>query len=80
MTNYEHLFQAQMQDPQFVRAYYDARVERIVDEMLDTLKDKIAHNEPKESLIRVIDSLQQQIHPTVSQESYPVLQRPVTIG
>jgi uncharacterized membrane-anchored protein YjiN (DUF445 family) len=80
MTNYEHLFQAQMQDPQFVRAYYDARVERIVDEMLDTLKDKIAHNEPKESLIRAIDSLQQQIHPAVSQESYAPLQRPAAIG
>lgn len=29
MTNYEKLFQAQMQDPQFVNAYYEARVERI---------------------------------------------------
>ena len=80
MTNYEHLFQTQMQDPQFVRAYYDARVERIVDEMLETLKDKIVHNESKEGLIRVIDSLQQQIHPTVSQESYQPSQRPVAIG
>ena len=67
MTNYEKLFQVQMQDPQFVKAYYDARVERIVSEMLDTLKDKISNNEPKETLIRVIDSFQQQIHPTVSQ-------------
>ncbi len=70
MTNYEKLFQAQMQDPQFVKAYYEARVERIVAEMLDTLKDKISNNEPKETLIRVIDSFQQQIHPTVSQESH----------
>ena len=70
MTNYEKLFQAQMQDPQFVKAYYEARVERIVDEMLDTLKEKISHNESKESLIRVIDSFQQQIHPTVSQDSH----------
>ena len=67
MTNYEKLFQAQMQDPQFVNAYYEARVERIVAEMLDTLKDKISNNEPKETLIRVIDSFQKQIHPTVSQ-------------
>ena len=29
MTNYEKLFKAQMQDPQFVNAYYEARVERI---------------------------------------------------
>ncbi len=46
MTNYEKLFQAQMQDPQFVKAYYHARVERIVDEMLESLKYKIARNEP----------------------------------
>jgi len=70
MTNYEQLFQAQMQDPQFVNAYYEARIERIVDEMLDILKEKITHNEPKENLIRTIDSFQQQIHPTVSQESH----------
>ena len=79
MTNYEQLFQVQMQDPQFVKAYYEARVERIVDEMLGTLKDKIVHNEPKETLIRLIDSIQQQIHPTVLQES-PPSQRPVVMG
>ena len=70
MTNYEKLFQAQMQDPQFVNAYYEARVERIVDEMLDTLKDKISRNEPKENLIQVIDSFQQQLHPTGFQGSH----------
>ena len=68
-----------MQDPQFVNAYYEARVERIVDEMLDTLKDKIVNNEPKESLIRLIDSIRRQIHPNVPQES-PPSQRPVAIG
>jgi hypothetical protein len=38
--------------------------------MLDTLKDKISRNEPKENLIRVIDSFQQQLHPTGFQESH----------
>ena len=70
MSNYEKLFQAQMQDPQFVKAYYEARVERIVDEMFNILKDKIYHNESKESLIRMIDSFQQQIHTTDIQESH----------
>ena len=70
MSNYEKLFQAQMQDPQFAKAYYEARVERVVGEMLNTLKDKIYHNEPKENLIRVVDSFQQQIHPTDFQESH----------
>ncbi|MCD6295691.1 MAG: hypothetical protein J7M30_00895 [Deltaproteobacteria bacterium] len=70
MTNYEQLFQAQMQDPQFVNAYYEARIERIVDEMLEILKEKITQNESKENLIRAIDSFQQQIHPNVSQESH----------
>ena len=49
MTNYEQLFHAQMQDPQFVKAYYEARIERLVSEMLNTLKDKIIRNEPKEN-------------------------------
>ena len=70
MTNCEQLFQIQMQDPQFVKAYYEAWVERLVIEMLDTLKDKIIQNEPKENLIRVIESFQQKIHPTVDQESH----------
>ena len=68
MTNYEKLFQDQMQDPQFVKAYYHARVERIVDEMLENLKDKITRNEPKENLIRAINSFQQKMHPDLSQE------------
>ena len=68
MTNYEKLCQDQMQDPQFVKAYYHARVERIVDEMLENLKDKITRNEPKENLIRAIDLFQQQIHPALSQK------------
>jgi len=59
-----------MQDPQFVKTYYEACVERLVDEMLDTLKDKIIQNEPKENLIRVIEPFQQKIHPTVDQESH----------
>ena len=80
MTNYEQFFQAQMQNPQFVKAYYEARVERIVDEMLDTLKDKIVRNEPKESLIRVIDLFQQQIHPTIPEGSHSTSQKPVAIG
>ncbi len=69
MTNSDQLFQSQMQDPQFVKAYYGARIERLVDEMLDTLKDKIIHNEPKENLIQMIESFQQEIHPSVSHES-----------
>ena len=77
MTNYEQLFQAQMQNTQFVKVYYEARVERIIDEMLDTLKDKIVRNEPKESLIRAIDLFQQQIHPTIPEGSYLTSQRPV---
>jgi len=68
MTNYEKLFESQMQDPQFVKAYYQARVERVLDEMLESLKGRIAQNESKEDLIQAIDSLQQQIRPGVSQE------------
>ncbi len=59
MTNYEKLFQNQMRDPQFAKAYYEARAERIVDEMLDTLKDKITSGESEESLIQTIDLFRQ---------------------
>jgi hypothetical protein len=62
MTNYEHLFQEHMKEPQFAKAYYEARLDRILTEMLNDLKVKISENEPKESLIRMIDSIQQTIH------------------
>ncbi|GAK51374.1 hypothetical protein U14_02617 [Candidatus Moduliflexus flocculans] len=62
MTNYEQLFQEQMQNPEFVTAYHEARIERRVDEMLSALKEKICHDEPKENLLNMIDSIQQQIH------------------
>jgi len=60
MTNYEKLFQEQMQDPQFARAYYDARLDRILKELFENLKEKISKNEPKEVLLKTIDSIQQQ--------------------
>jgi len=75
MTNYEQLFHDQLQDPQFVKAYYDARVERMMSEMLDTLKEKISRNEPKDSLMQLIDSLQQQIQQTVTLSSTGETQR-----
>jgi hypothetical protein len=62
MTNYEKLFQEQMQNPEFAKAYYDARLERIFNDMLENLKEKISHNEPKEQLLQIINSFQQQIH------------------
>lgn len=60
MTNYEKLFQEQMQDPQFAKAYYGARLDRILKELLENLKEKISKNEPKEVLLKTIDSIQQQ--------------------
>jgi len=32
MTKYEKLFQEQMKDPGFVKAYHDARLERMLNE------------------------------------------------
>ena len=40
MTNYEKLFQEQMKNPEFVKAYYEAKLDRKLDEMLDNLKEK----------------------------------------
>ena len=64
MTNYDQLFQQQMNDPQFAQAYYDARIGRLLDDMLMTLKEKIVHDEPKENVLKIIDAIQQQIHVT----------------
>ncbi len=61
MTNYERLFQEQMKDPQFVKFYAEARIERILNEMLDDLKEKIANNEPRKILLETVESIQRQI-------------------
>jgi hypothetical protein len=61
MTNYEKLFKEQMQDPEFAKAYYESRLERIFIELLENLKEKIANNEPKETLLKTIDNIQHQL-------------------
>ncbi|MFQ5631645.1 MAG: hypothetical protein ACE5I1_22970 [bacterium] len=61
MTNYEKLFQKQMKDPQFAKAYNEARIERMINDFLENLKEKISKNEPKEVLLETIDSMQRQI-------------------
>ena len=58
MTNYEKLFQEQMKDPQFARAYYDAKLDRYIKELLENLKEKISNNEPKEILLKTINSIE----------------------
>lgn len=66
MTNYEQFFQDQMKNPQFAKAYYEARVERVVNGMFEILKDKVKNDESKDNLIQIINSFQDQIHPMVS--------------
>ena len=61
MTNYEKLFQDQMTNPEFANAYYEARIERILNNLLDDLKAKISRDEPKEVLLKSIELMQQQI-------------------
>ncbi|MEE4357745.1 MAG: hypothetical protein V2I97_14865 [Desulfococcaceae bacterium] len=61
MTNYEKLFQEQMKNPEFMKCYEEARVERLLNEMLDNLKQKISDNEPKKNLLESIESAQNQI-------------------
>lgn len=62
MTNYEKLFQEQMKNPEFAKAYYEARLERKLSEMLEDLKEKISKDEPKEVLIETINSFEKQIN------------------
>lgn len=80
MTNYEQLFQQQMNDPQFAQAYYDARLEYLFDDMLTTLKEKIFHDEPKENLLNMIDSIQQQIHGATQRSSTKTSRKAIVVG
>ncbi len=50
-----------MKNPEFAKAYYEAKLNRKLDEMLDDLKEKISKNEPKEILLNTINSFQKQI-------------------
>lgn len=61
MTNYEKLFQEQMKDPEFAKACYEARLERMLNELFENLKEKISNNEPKEILLKTINSMQRQL-------------------
>jgi len=61
MTNYEKLFREQMKDGEFAKAYYEARWERLLNEFLENLKNKIAREESKESILQDIDSMQKQL-------------------
>ena len=61
MTNYDILFQEQMNNPEFAKAYYEARIERQIDEILQDLKEKISRDGPKELLIRTIEKFQKQL-------------------
>lgn len=65
MTNFENLFQEHMQDPEFAKAYREARLERMLNEFLENLKDKISTNQPKEDLLNTISSMQKQLNSQV---------------
>ena len=80
MTNYEQLFQHHMKDPQFAQAYYDARIERLFDDMLMTLKEKIVHDEPKENVLKMIDSIQQQLHGTRNNVPSKTSRKAIAVG
>ncbi|MEZ4529227.1 MAG: hypothetical protein R2941_25235 [Desulfobacterales bacterium] len=61
MTNYERLFQEQMKEPEFAKFCFEAKTERMLCELLDNLKQKISDNEPKEILLKAVESIQGRI-------------------
>ncbi len=61
MTNYEKLLQEQINNPEFAKAYREARLERILNEFLEILKEQICKNEPREVLLKTISSMQRRI-------------------
>lgn len=60
-NNYDKLFHEQMKNPEFVKAYNEAQLERRFIEILEDLKDKIIGNEPREVLLETINTFQHQI-------------------
>ncbi len=60
-NNYDKLFQEQMKNTEFVKAYNEAKLERRFLEILEDLKEKIIRNEPKEVLLETINTFQHQI-------------------
>lgn len=61
MTNYNKLFQEQMKNPDFVKSYYEARLKRISNEILENLKSDVLTNKSKEILIKDIDFIQEKL-------------------
>jgi len=61
MTNYDKLFIDQMENPKFAKAYYEAKLERKLDDMFEELKEKITMDESKEILLQTIKAFQHQI-------------------
>ncbi len=61
MTNYEQLFQEQMKTPDFAKAFHEVRLERVMNDMLESLEEQIVHNTPKEALLQTIDSFREQL-------------------
>ncbi len=61
MTNYENLFKEQMKNPLFAKSYYESRVDRMLSDLLENLKEKISNNESKEKLLKTIDDMKKQL-------------------
>jgi aspartate/glutamate racemase len=61
MTNYEKLFKEQMQDSQFAKVYYESRIDRMINDLLESLQEKISNNESKEELLKTIDDMRKQL-------------------
>jgi hypothetical protein len=61
MTNYELLFQEQMKNPDFAKAFHEVRLERVMNDMLESLQEQIVQNTPKEVLLQTIDAFREQL-------------------
>lgn len=58
MTNYDKLKAELMQDPEFHEAYDVARLQRVFEDYLESLKAKILADASKEVLIAEVSSMQ----------------------
>lgn len=61
MTNFEKLFNKELKNPEFRREFMKARIERLLTDSLNEIKNKPKKNIPKKDIIYFINNLEKNI-------------------
>ena len=61
MTNYEELVQEYMKDPEFAKGYLEEKRKLDLEDKLEELKQKVLNSEPKEEIVKIIETIKSHI-------------------